>query len=92
MRGVWLAGNFIGSALLVLAFFLDLFDFFVESLIEQAGFLAPGLAVGVRLSGVGDDFSAVYILVTLRLALEFGAQFVFRHYFYLLVMIDSLDA
>jgi len=80
---VSLAGGFVGSVLLVLAFFLDFLDFFLEGLVEQAGLLAPGFAVGVRLSGVGDDFSAVYILVTLRLALEFGAQFVFRHCFYL---------
>src|SRR5690606_8172131 len=49
---------------LLLQFFLDLLHFLVEGLIEEAGFLAPGLALGVRLSGVGDDFPAVNILIT----------------------------
>src|SRR5690606_6734118 len=59
--------------------FLDLFQLSFKALVEQAGFFAPGLAFGVPLRGIGSDFAAVYVLVTLRLALEFGAQFVFRH-------------
>lgn len=57
----------------------DLLQLVLESLIEEAGSFAPRLALRVRLSGVGNDFPAVYILVTLCLALQFCAQFVFCH-------------
>jgi hypothetical protein len=60
-------------------FFFDFFQLFFKRLVEKVSLLAPWLALGIRLSGVGNHFPAVYILVTLRLALEFGAQFVFRH-------------
>src|SRR3990167_6532123 len=70
------ASCFVG---LGLELFFDFYQFFFKRLVEKVSLLAPRLALGVRLSGVGNHFSAVYILVTLRLALEFGAQFVFRH-------------
>ena len=63
-------------------FLFDLFDLSFEALVQQAGFLAPGFAFRLPLSDIGGYFPTVNILVTLRLALEFGTQFVFRHVVY----------
>jgi len=47
--------------------FFDFLQFLLKCLIKKAGLLSPRLTLGIRLSGVGYNFPAVYILVTLRL-------------------------
>lgn len=59
--------------------FLDLLDLALEGLVQIVRSLAPRLAFRVRLRGIGGYFAAVHIFESFFLALEFGAQFFFRH-------------
>lgn len=63
--------------------FLDLFYFLLERLILHGGTFAPRLAFGFWLGSVCGDLATINFLVTLLLALKFGAQFIFRHSYYL---------
>ena len=60
-------------------FLLDLLQFLLECLILDRSPFAPRLALRFGLGCISGDFATVNILVTLFLALEFCAQFVFRH-------------
>lgn len=63
----------------LLELLLDLLQFLLERLILNSCSFAPRLTFGVWLGCISGDFTAVNILITLFLALEFCAQFVFRH-------------
>lgn len=67
------------SVVVAAQFLLDLLDFLGKGLVEDASAFTPGLAFRLGLCGVGGDFTTVYFLVTFSLALEFRAQFFFRH-------------
>jgi len=63
----------------LLQFLLDLLQLLLERLILNGRPFAPRFALRVGLGRISGDLTAVNILVTLFLALEFCAQFVFRH-------------
>jgi len=72
-----------GSRIVAAQFFFDAFQFLAEGLVTHAGAFTPRFAFRFRLCGISGDFATVNILVTFSLALEFCAQFIFRHMQYL---------
>lgn len=77
------AGVVLGSGGVAAQFLFHAFQFLAESLVPHTGTFAPRFAFRIRLCGISGDFAAVNILVTFSLALEFCAQFIFRHMQYL---------
>ena len=71
------------SGIVAAQFLFHAFQFLAESLVAHTGTFAPRFAFRIRLCGISGDFAAVNILVTFSLALEFCAQFIFRHMQYL---------
>lgn len=68
-----------GFFVFLLEILFDSLQFLFEGLILHRGFFAPWLAFWIGLGCVSSDFAAVDFLVTLLLALELRAQFVFGH-------------
>ncbi len=60
-------------------FLFKLLQFLLKHLIKRSGFFPPRLALGFAFSRVSRNFTTIDIGKALRLALKFGAQFVFRH-------------
>lgn len=71
------------SGLVAAQLLFNLFQFLGEYLVLDSCAFAPWFALGFGLSGVGGDFTTVHILEAFGLALELGAQFIFRHSKYL---------
>lgn len=68
-----------GSGVLAAQFLFHFFQLLGEDLVLDSGALAPRFALWFQLRGVSGHFTTVYFLVTFSLALEFRAQFFFRH-------------
>lgn len=75
----WRCDQRVRSGFVRTQFLFHLLQFLGESLVEKAGTLAPGFAFGFRLGSISGDFTTINIRVTFCLALEFSAQFIFRH-------------
>ncbi|EXF43710.1 hypothetical protein BAY1663_03874 [Pseudomonas sp. BAY1663] len=73
------SGLFRGGTIQVGAFLFHFLQFLLEHLILYRWFLAPWLALGFPLGCVSRYLPTVNSGEALRLALKFGAQFVFRH-------------